>query len=120
MRRTASALLFLVAACSGSSHPGGASPSSSASSPGSVFASGSPCNALHAQINDQRIFTVGNARTWGPQPPGGSSRYAGYAASDRLAVCLENNGDAVGIFLKDGRQETLWQQSPTDHIILPI
>jgi hypothetical protein len=111
-------IVLLVASCSGSASTG----TTARSSPSKPAATtiGSPCDALHAHINDQRMFTVGNARTWGPQPRGGSSRYAGYAASDKLMVCLESSGDAVGIFLKDGRRETLWHQSPTDHIILPI
>src|SRR3954453_18474578 len=109
-------LLLLIAACG--DWTGSTATDSSTQQPAAT-AGGSACDTLHARINDQHIYTIGDARTWGPQPRGGSSRYAGYRASDKLAVCLESSGEAVGIFLKDGRRETLWHQSPADHIILP-
>jgi hypothetical protein len=84
----------------------------------SARAGSSPCDAV-GPVNDQMIATVGDARTWGPVARG-ENRYPGYANTDRLAVCLQPDGTAVGIFLKDGRLQVLWHQSPADKIRLPI
>lgn len=97
----------LVAAMSGCAS-GKASPRSATS----------PCHAV-GRVNDQLIATVGDARTWGPVARG-EHRYPGYADTDRLAVCLQPDGTAVGIFLKDGHRQVLWHQSPADKIRLPI
>src|SRR4051812_32169066 len=78
----------------------------------------SPCHAL-GHVRDEMVVRVGSARTWGPVFRG-EHRYPGYADSDRLAVCLLPDGTVMGIFLKDGRQQLLWHQSPTDKIRFPI
>jgi hypothetical protein len=80
--------------------------------------SDSPCHAL-GPVNDQIVATVGDARRWGPVVRG-EHRYPGYAASDRLAVCLLPDGTVKGIFLKDGRQQVLWHQAPAAKLQFPI
>src|SRR3954466_13908348 len=90
------ALALLVAACTASHSTRSAATRPSPSQPAAT-AGRAPCDGLPPHINEHGIFTAGAARPWGPQPRGGSSRYAGYAASDKLAVCLQSSGDAVGI-----------------------
>ena len=91
----------LLAGCARSSHP--------ASTPCSPF----------GKVNDQEVTTVGAARTWGPVTRG-EHRYPGYEDSDRLAVCLLPDGTVMGIFLKDGHEESLWHESPADRLTPPI
>jgi hypothetical protein len=77
-----------------------------------------PCRALHEPINDQMVVRVGDARTWGPTAVG-EVRYPGYADSDKLAVCLQRGGQVTGILLRDGKQITMWHQTPDDALSLP-
>jgi hypothetical protein len=81
---------------------------------------GGPCRALHAPINDSTVVTVGDARSWGPGGAMAPARYPGYAASDKLALCLRRGGDVTGIFLRDGKRIRLWHQSPDERLMLPI
>lgn len=78
-----------------------------------------PCRVLHSRINDSMVVSVGAASTWGVPSPSGV-RYPGYRDSDKLAVCLRPGGQVTGVFLRDGKQITMWHQTPDDELSLPV
>jgi len=60
------------------------------------------------------VITVGLARTMARSAPRVPSAYSN---DDRVQLCLLPTGIVKGVFLKDGRSATLWEQSPADTLI---
>jgi hypothetical protein len=108
----------VVSGCSGSASKGAVKAESSNTQTPRPSESAAAC-AVVGKVNDQEVVTVGDFRTWGPVPKN-FVEYPGYAAKDKLAICLQPDGTVTGIFLRDGHREVLWHQSPAERIIRPV
>jgi hypothetical protein len=85
---------------------------------GTSTRSAGPCDRF-GKVRDQLVITVGLARTLSRAAPQVPSRYSD---GDRIHLCLLPTGTVEGVFLKDGRTSTLWEQSPDERLnsALPI